>query len=456
MAWFTGVAGRGQHRRSRCSSGCRSPTSSPATASRGAGCWRARDRAVRAADRRGRRRLPRPPPGRLAPDGRARSSSPTSSSTWPWWCARSAGFWGRLDPGLEEAARTLGAGRWQVARHVTAAAPAPGARWPRRRSCSCSRSRRTASSRCSAGRATRRSRWSCSAGRCCSETFPSRRRSPCCNSSRSVPCWCGGHGPRQRIAGTAAARGPSCRPRDTARQRMVVGGVVVATSRRSSERPLVAPGRCARSAAVRADASPAGAPSGADGWSALATSLRFAVAAALDRHRRRCRRPAFSIAQADGVGASARLRADAAARHLGGHPRLRAADHVRRAAARPAGVRGDRPARPRARRHPLRGAGRAAGGAGDRPRVSGRRRPRSGAGPWRRFARRRVPRSLAARSSPAPGFAFAVSLGRVRRHVVPHPPGQHDAADRDRPGRRPARRSLGLVGVLRWRRCCWS
>ena len=114
---------------------------------------------VRAADGRGRRRVPRPAARpRCDQTGVRPSSSPTSSSTSPSSCARSATLWGQLDPRLEEAARTLGASPLPGHARGHAAAAAPGDRWPRRPSCSCSRSPRSASSASSAGPATRRSR----------------------------------------------------------------------------------------------------------------------------------------------------------------------------------------------------------------------------------------------------------------------------------------------------------
>ena len=72
----------------------------------------ARHGAVRAADRRRRRRLPgpaRPASARARLGVGADPRSPTSSSTTPSWCAPSAALWAHLDPRLEEAARVLGA-----------------------------------------------------------------------------------------------------------------------------------------------------------------------------------------------------------------------------------------------------------------------------------------------------------------------------------------------------------
>ena len=68
------------------------------------------------------------------------------------------GLWANLDPGLEEAARTLGASRSARLPRGDAAAPAPGDRRHRRRSCSSSASPRSASCCCSEGCGPGRSR----------------------------------------------------------------------------------------------------------------------------------------------------------------------------------------------------------------------------------------------------------------------------------------------------------
>ena len=69
---------------------------------------------------------PAAPSASTSPGRSGRSSSPTSSSTTPSWCAPSAATWSTLDPRVEDAARTLGAPPWRVFREVT---------WPLLRPC---------------------------------------------------------------------------------------------------------------------------------------------------------------------------------------------------------------------------------------------------------------------------------------------------------------------------------
>ena len=185
---------------------------------------RARRRAVRAADRGRRARVPRDPPRRR----RARvGADPVAHAFFNVAVVvRIVGtFWASLDPRIGEAAATLGAGPLRaLPRDHRAAARCP--RWRlRRQSSSSSRSRRSASSSSSAGRATRRSRrrsttrpsGSSTCGRRrCSRSFSSPASSPRSGSPLRLER-------RLAVTGQLRPEGETLRAPRTTREKLVVG-----------------------------------------------------------------------------------------------------------------------------------------------------------------------------------------------------------------------------------------
>ena len=126
VAWFTfwqAVVATGAHARGRPA---RPRTSWPATTSRPAAVPRVRDRAVRAADGGGRDRVPRAVPARAARSsflGWQRGVGPLLVAEVFFNVAvvvrTVGGFWANLDPRRTDAARVLGASRVRAFREVT-------------------------------------------------------------------------------------------------------------------------------------------------------------------------------------------------------------------------------------------------------------------------------------------------------------------------------------------------